>query len=624
MTQLFLNTLNLSISAIWLVLAVLVARWLLKKAPKWADVALWGIVALRLLLPFSIESTLSLIPSAQTISPKIMLDTSPQITTGIDLLNNTINPMISESFAPNPGDSANPLQILIPVAACIWLAGMAVLLLYAAATYWHLRKRVDTAVRMQDNIFYSEFVTSPFVLGIVKPKIYLPYTLGEREVQHVIAHEQAHIRRRDHWWKPLGFLLLTIHWFNPVLWLAYWLLCRDIELACDEKVIRQLNGDARADYSQALLSCAVGHRNIAACPLAFGEVGVKTRVKSVLHYKKPAFWLILAAVVACIVLSVCFLTNPKPDVSELPPITNRTYTLEKVYYDSPVYSFTLKPGDDAPDFQIDGEMQLRSRGLLSQDWTNAGTLQEMTLTRENFDDLFLHSTGWFDHQSAARLRRQTVRAWSIIDEKGQLTYLLQTEEGSLFWAFGFCDILEKDDPHSDDSSIRWLFRLKTVVDGSPATKWYDIELIPGEDWTASQEITLDAFPGVTFRCNGLEVTAQEEGGVVQYLYSGMPTVNVYFADLTGDGKPELCSTTHYGSGMVDSRIQVYDYAAGKSYTLEDRGVYDYCLYEENGVLYVSKQEYRTDNVVRYGPLVLVNAGGGEGQRLEIAGEQEKT
>ncbi len=314
MSGLFLKILNMSISASWLVLAVILLRFLLKKAPKWVNICLWGIVALRLICPFSIESAFSLIPSAETVSPEIMMDWSPTIDTGVPVLNAVVNPVITESFAPEPIASANPLQILIPVWALIWLLGILVLLLYTAISYWRLRRKVDTAVLLRENIFQSENVGSPFVLGIIRSRIYLPYEMKNDDMAHVIAHEQAHIRRRDHWWKPLGFLLLTIHWFNPLMWLAYILLCRDIELACDEKVIKELGSDARADYTQALVGCSVGRRMIAACPLAFGEVGVKQRVKSIMNYKKPAFWIVLAAVIVCIVVAVCFLTNPKSDV----------------------------------------------------------------------------------------------------------------------------------------------------------------------------------------------------------------------------------------------------------------------------------------------------------------------
>ena len=310
MSELFLKIVNMSISASWVVIAVLTLRFCLKKAPKWVNVLLWGIVAVRMVFPFSIESVLSLIPSAETISPTIMMEQSPSVQTGVPALNHVINPVISGSFTPAPGASANPLQIWIPVLAGIWLFGIAALFLYSAVSYWRLRRKVCEAVILRGNIYQSEKVCSPFVLGIIKPKIYLPYHMDSREMDHVIAHEQTHIRRKDHWWKPLGFLLLTTHWFNPLMWLSYILLCQDIELACDEKVIRKMSNEQRADYTQALVACSVDRRLITACPLAFGEIGVKERVKSVMNYKKPAFWIVLASVIVCAVIAVCFLTNP--------------------------------------------------------------------------------------------------------------------------------------------------------------------------------------------------------------------------------------------------------------------------------------------------------------------------
>ena len=239
-----------------------------------------------------------------------MMEQSPSVQTGVPALNHVINPVISGSFTPAPGASAKPLQIWIPVLAGIWLFGIAALFLYSAVSYWRLRRKVCEAVILRGNIYQSEKVCSPFVLGIIRPKIYLPYHMDSREMDHVIAHEQTHIRRKDHWWKPLGFLLLTTHWFNPLMWLSYILLCRDIELACDEKVIRKMSNEQRADYTQALVACSVDRRLITACPLAFGEIGVKERVKSVMNYKKPAFWIVLASVIVCAVIAVCFLTNP--------------------------------------------------------------------------------------------------------------------------------------------------------------------------------------------------------------------------------------------------------------------------------------------------------------------------
>ena len=310
MSEIFLKIVNMSISAGYIVLAVLLLRLLLKKAPKWITVVLWGIVAVRLVCPFSLESALSLIPSKETVSPSIMTDPLPTINTGILAINSAINPIIGESLAPTPGSSVNPLQIWIPILTVVWVLGMVALLIYAVISYARIKKQIGTAVLLCNNVYQSENVESPFVLGIIKPKIYLPFGVDEKNLEYVVAHEMAHIHRKDHLWKPLGFLLLTLHWFNPLMWLGYVLLCRDIELACDEKVIKALDREGRDDYSEALLTCSVNRRMIAACPIAFGEVGVKARIKSILNYKKPAFWIILAAVVACMAVAVCFLTNP--------------------------------------------------------------------------------------------------------------------------------------------------------------------------------------------------------------------------------------------------------------------------------------------------------------------------
>ena len=310
MTEFFLNIVNMSISASWLVFAVLLLRLLLKKAPKWINVLLWGIVAVRLICPFSFESVLSLIPSSKTINPEIALN-SPVIDSGVTIIDNVINPIIGETtISIQPEKDVNLFQFIMPYLAGVWLVGIVALLIYTLVSFLRLKSKVGTAVLIRDNIYQSEAVVSPFVLGIIKPKIYLPFNMNGPDMDHVIAHEQAHIRRKDHLWKPLGFLILTLHWFNPLVWLGYVLLCRDIELACDEKVIKELNNEQRADYSQALLACSVNRRMIAACPLAFGEIGVKDRIKSVLNYKKPAFWIIIVAVIASITVAVCFLTNP--------------------------------------------------------------------------------------------------------------------------------------------------------------------------------------------------------------------------------------------------------------------------------------------------------------------------
>ena len=314
MSGIFLKLLNLSISASWLVLVVLALRLVLKRAPKWVNVLLWGMVALRLMLPFSIESALSLIPSAETLSPEtVRFDPAPTITSGVEFIDNAVNPSLSESFAAAPLASVNPLYVWTYLAGWVWLIGLAAMLLYALVSYLRLRRCVRASIPLRENIYVCDEVPSPFILGIVHPRIYLPSALDEAQRGSVLSHERAHLARRDHWWKPLGFALLAVYWFNPLLWLAYTLLCRDIELACDERVLRGMDAGQVKAYSSALLACSVPRRMIAACPLAFGEVGVGARVKNALRYKKPAFWVIAASVIVCIVVAVCFLTNPRTD-----------------------------------------------------------------------------------------------------------------------------------------------------------------------------------------------------------------------------------------------------------------------------------------------------------------------
>lgn len=344
MNEFFLKILNMSISASWIILVVLVLRLLLKKAPKWINVLLWGIVAVRLICPFTIESAMSLMPSVD-ILPPALTDTSQNTTnttqditsnsqttngTSQDItdplqnnlgtptvdethpqINNSHTPVIQEATATSAKDeSINYIQLFTSIFSKLWIIGVALMLTYSIISYIRIKKKINTAVLLRNNIYQSEAVVSPFVLGIIQPKIYLPFNVSEQNITPIIAHEQAHIKRKDYLWKPIGFLLLTLHWFNPLVWLGYILLCRDIELACDEKAIKEMTIAQRADYSQALLTCSVNRRMITACPIAFGEVNVKNRIKTVLNYKKPTFWIILVAIISSIIIAACFLTNP--------------------------------------------------------------------------------------------------------------------------------------------------------------------------------------------------------------------------------------------------------------------------------------------------------------------------
>ncbi len=311
MESVFLKLLNMSIAASWLILAVLLLRFLLKKAPKYFSCILWALVGIRLVWPFSLESVLSLIPSAETVPEHSLYSSAPSIDSGIGVINNTLNPIISEAFAPQVvGGSVNPLQIFVYGASVLWLIGLIGMVIYAGISYARIRRRVRESIQWDGEIRLCDRIDTPFILGLFRPRIYLPSSMDEADMEFVIAHEKAHLKRRDHWWKPLGFAILSVYWFNPLIWVAYILLCKDIELACDEKVLKELGMAIKKPYSEALVHCSVSRRTIAACPLAFGENNISGRIRSVLHYKKPTFWLILLALLACIVAAVCFLTDP--------------------------------------------------------------------------------------------------------------------------------------------------------------------------------------------------------------------------------------------------------------------------------------------------------------------------
>ena len=565
MNELFLKIINMSISASWLILAVLILRLVLKKAPKWVNVLLWGIVAVRLICPLSFESALSLIPSSETIPLDIEMAAKPTIDSGVPAINSVVNPVLS-SFAPPQHvlTSANPLQIWIPILNIIWLIGVGALLLYTAVSYWRLCRKVDTAVRYKGNIFQSENVSSPFVLGIIKPRIYLPFNMNSQDLEHVVAHEQAHIRRKDHWWKPLGFLLLTIHWFNPLMWLAYVLLCRDIELACDEKVIKELGNEQRADYMQALVACSVNRRMIAACPLAFGEVGVKERVKSVMNYKKPAFWVIIIAVIICVGVAACFLTNPKQDRYTLRIVVPAGSQEEFVYTEEEVStvrnSIKIWSGDGLGDTEV----------LLFPVNKTAETGYTATyLTHGMSVEFDAENDTWF---------------------KIGVNMQNPTNEDIIVYV------------EVENVEVRIVDEINSVIE------WFDYLETPDEmKWDGSLEISLTEFPDVTFRWTYGEMLAVK-GSKSTSLYTGMPIWNAYFCDLTGDGLPELCSSISWGSGMIDNRVIIYDYANGVSYELSDRGYFDFTLRQDHqdGRLYVDKTKYHTDELVETGRLVFKN------------------
>ena len=311
MDKLFITIVNNALVASWIILAVIVLRKLLNRISKWVNCLLWGLVAIRLAIPFSIESIFSLIPSAKPVPADIEYAKIPKIDSGMHAVNMVINPVLENHFAVKEIASVNPIQVIIFISSYIWMIGVIGLLIYAFVSFIMLKRQVKNAQAIDKGIFRSETIDSPFILGFVKPSIYIPDYLDDEAYICVTEHEKAHIKRGDFIWKPFGFLILSVYWFNPLCWFAYIMLCKDIEYACDEKVTKDKDKNWKATYCQVLLDCSSKRKMIAACPVAFGEVSVKDRIKFVIHYKKPTFWMIVLAFVACIVVGICFLTNPK-------------------------------------------------------------------------------------------------------------------------------------------------------------------------------------------------------------------------------------------------------------------------------------------------------------------------
>ena len=651
MSDLFLKIIDMSISASWLALAVLLLRLILKKAPKWVNVLLWGIVAVRLICPFALESSVSLIPDSVGNGEFVSewaddyigdIDTHYSGSDYYDAAVGAGREPISDGAGryyvvtkhDQLGEPATIENTVVPVLSVVWAAGIIVLALYTAASYWHLRRKVSEAVILRDNIYQSENVASPFVLGIIKPKVYLPYNMDEQDLSHVVAHEQAHIRRRDHWWKPLGFFLLTIHWFNPLMWLAYVLLCRDIELACDEKVIQELGNEQRADYSQALVSCSVNRPMIAACPLAFGEVGVKERVKSVMNYKKPAFWVIVVSVITCAVVAICFLTNPASkrefpingsNVSDL----DTNLIVEKIadaeHLESASQLCVNADNFDlmfTPDFNWanDGAIrffygknektysaQLRmfhddNKYFITErsEWVEQNRIFNLghyldalkyipqEKVRQLSEDADGYSVMLVDYGGPSEFERVlTYSQVGVTDLEGWVIHLtvqpLHKVEGGAYNGSG-------------DEVIHLFFGYQDTPVSGTVTKWFDYLEGPNKMPKMTEEgrlkLSLPEFPGISFQWN-LTTMEAALGDQINLLYTGMPIWSAYFCDLTGDGRPEICSSISEGSGMIDNRVIIYDYANGARYILEDRGVFDYTIRqdESDGRLYVDKKAH---------------------------------
>lgn len=433
MSTIFLKVINMSITASWLILAVILIRMVLKKAPKWVMCLLWAFVAIRLICPFSFESVLSLVPSSETIPYDIELSSEPAINSGIPAVNSTINPIIAESFTPEVTSSANPLQVVIPIAEMVWIIGVIALLIYALISYIKLKKTVAASASIGDGIMTCDDVKAPFILGVFRPIIYVPSSMSGETLDHVIRHETAHLKRCDHWWKPLGFLLLSVYWFNPLSWIAYVLLCRDIEMACDERVIRNMDKDDVAAYSQALLDCSFSRRQIAACPLAFGEVGVKDRVKGVLNYKKPAFWIIIVAIIACIAVAIFLMTNPPTKQNEENGVDMEVEEGEVVYMGNMrTYSQTSDGTWKCEGHTYKYRLEITGRmhnAAKDSKLVYLSNIADMSFEQAAAPLFSSDSNDWFDPEDAVLVDLSTIDS---IEVTSKVAYAGWTEDGEIY------------------------------------------------------------------------------------------------------------------------------------------------------------------------------------------------
>ncbi len=328
MEKIFLQIVNMSITSCYVILAVILLRLLLKKTPKIYSYALWSVVLFRLICPFSFENVFSFISiNTRTIPQDIVYTQTPQIHSGITVIDRVVNNSLP---VPPTGASVNPIGIWITLGKTIWLIGLAILITYSIFTAVKLSKRLKTAELISDNIYEARNIDTPFVFGIINPKIYLPSGLSNIEKSYIIKHEEVHIKRFDHIIKPFSFLVLSVHWFNPLVWLGFYLMSKDMELSCDEKVIKEMGSGIKKDYSSSLLSLSTGRRLISGSPLAFGENNTKSRIKNILNYRKPRFWVSILGIVVIVVAGIGLLSNPKGKEAETNnPIVSEGLTIEE-------------------------------------------------------------------------------------------------------------------------------------------------------------------------------------------------------------------------------------------------------------------------------------------------------
>ena len=449
MSELFLTVLNMSLTASYVILFVMLVRLLLKKAPKVISYVLWGVVAFRLIIPFSFESMFSLIPrnaNAVPIPHDIIYQQTPQINSRIE----AVDPFVSQSLpAPTAGASANPFQIYVEIGAYIWVFGIIALLVYSLVSILILKRQLKSAQLIEKNIFQVHNLQTPFVLGLVRPKIYLPVGLSKEEQNYILIHEQTHIHRKDHIIKIIAFLIVSIHWFNPLVWIAFVLMSTDMELSCDERVLKVMDEDIKKPYANTLLSLAAGRHILNGSPLAFGEGNVKRRIKNVLNYRKPGFWIIFFSIIIVAAVAIGLAANPKSSAS----FNGSSYRVKEILYDAPMYSFSYTL-DTVPQYSISSDYKLYSKEITDKDWIMHGGLYPCEISRQELSALF-HSPS-DNVREAINKTKLIYRADKKDDDIKTFYLVMQPKDGDVLFALGY--------DNDETRHIRWLFRLEKISD----------------------------------------------------------------------------------------------------------------------------------------------------------------
>ncbi len=470
LTDLFLRLLDSSLAAVPVILAVILARLALKRAPKVLSYALWAVVLVRLLVPFSLPSPVGLLPKPASAAESYSLkEVAVSLPDGVraayqataNVLDGRVEPQHiatqqRNAYGHQEYVTANWWEIWVLAGSRLWPMGLAALVLWGAFNYWRLRRCLVGSVRLTGNVWLADYISTPFVLGLIRPRIYLPSDLPEEEQPYILQHERHHIRRMDHVTRLLAYGALCLHWFNPLVWVAFWLAGRDMEMSCDEAVVSQLGGEIRADYAQSLLRLSTGEFVLNPTPLTFGEGGTETRILNLARWRQPAVWAVLLGSCLCILLASGLVTD-RPEAPARGVLSHeQVYEVEALLYQAPQYSFSLVAGENTMDYYFSRE------GMLLQcdkdaGWQTVGQLTDVQLNARNFDLLFLERR--LGSTSPAAIRRDNQYAMELVTEEGGLYDLLVQKTGEIYLAQGYAE--------GDRRTIRWVMALEENREAAP-------------------------------------------------------------------------------------------------------------------------------------------------------------